>query len=59
MLVRIVHEFRDKDNFDMVYRKGESVDFPEARAKRLIEINVVEEIVVTPPKKTKTERKRK
>lgn len=42
MTVRVLKEFRDKDNFARVYAVGEVLPFDKARSKDLISRGLVE-----------------
>lgn len=42
MKVKVIRTFRDKDNFDLIYNVGETLDLDDERAKELIELNLVE-----------------
>lgn len=42
MTVRVLKEFRDKDNFAKIYRVGEVLPFDKARSKDLISRGLAE-----------------
>lgn len=44
MIVKILNEFRDKDDFSKLYEKGSTVEFETDRAKTLIELGLVEDV---------------
>lgn len=44
MKVLIKTEFRDKDNYLVVYKPGHTVEFEDDRAKRIIALGYADEI---------------
>ena len=48
MEVKILQKFHDREDFTKVYPVGETVIFDDVRAKYLIGLGLVEEIVETP-----------
>ena len=42
MRVRVLKEFRDKEDYSRVYKEGSVVSFDEERAQYLIELGLVE-----------------
>lgn len=44
MKVRVTQTFRDKDNYNLVYKVGEEREFGKSRAQHLISLGLVERI---------------
>lgn len=65
MKVRVTQTFRDKDNYNLVYKVGEERVFTESRALHLISMGLAERIVTEPvetelfPAEEKRKRNRK
>lgn len=65
MKVRVTQTFRDKDNYNLVYKVGEERVFAESRALHLISMGLAERIVAEPvetelfPAEEKRKRNRK
>lgn len=51
MKVKVVNEFRDKDNFSRLYVAGSIVDFEESRVDSLKELGLVEDVYSSKSKK--------
>lgn len=44
MKVKVTQTFRDKDNYNLVYKVGEEREFGKSRAQHLISLGLVERI---------------
>ena len=45
MKVKVTQTFRDKDNYNLVYKVGEEREFGKSRAQYLISMGLVEPII--------------
>ena len=67
MKVKVTQTFRDKDNYNLVYKVGEEREFGKSRAQHLISLGLVEqdkecieeELSLATEKTTKRNRKSK
>lgn len=46
MRVKVTQTFRDKDNYNLVYKEGEEREFGKSRAQHLISLGLVEPISI-------------
>lgn len=46
MRVKVTQTFRDKDNYNLVYKVGEEREFGKSRAQHLISLGLVEPISI-------------
>ena len=46
MKVKVTQTFRDKDNYNLVYKVGEEREFGKSRAQHLISMGLVEPISI-------------
>lgn len=46
MKVKVTQTFRDKDNYNLIYKVGEEREFGKSRAQHLISMGLVEPITI-------------
>lgn len=58
MKVKVTQTFRDKDNYNLVYKVGEEREFGKSRAQHLISLGLVEPISIAQESTEMEQRKR-